>query len=145
MRSTLPRPICLSIVFLICVALLTACGEPTEMGPKEKQAIQMVKAYTGEAGSFSVISNIEKRSQDNKRAGKKWEIGEWKAGLPSQKDRIIDTLSEYFNIFRPEGNYWVHFTFEDEAGSHTAEWQVNVYSKKVEAGNDFAKSFESQG
>lgn len=145
MRSTLPRPICLSIVFLICAALLTACGEPTEMGPKEKQAIQMVKAYTGEAGSFSVISNIEKRSQDNKRAGKKWEIGEWKAGLPSRKDRIIDTLSEYFNIFRPEGDYWVHFTFEDEAGSHTAEWQVNVYSKKVEAGNDFAKSFESQG
>ena len=147
MHFTLPRTIRLSLVVFLGAAVLSACGEPAEMGPKEKQAIQMVKSYTGNTDSFdsfSVISNIEKLSQDNKREGKKWEIGEWKAGLPSRKDRIIETLSQYFNIFRPEGNYWVHFTFEDDAGSHTAEWDVNVYSKKIEAKNEFAKSFESQ-
>lgn len=144
MRSTLLRTIRLSMMFLMCGVLLTACSEPTEMGPKEKQAIQMVKAYIGEGSSFSVISNIEKRSQDSGRAGNKWEIGEWKAGLPSQKDRIIETLSQYFNIFRPEGNYWVRFPYKDNNGSYEGQWDVNVYSKKIEAKNDVAKSFESE-
>jgi hypothetical protein len=38
--------------------LLWACGEKKEMGPKEQQAIQIVKAYTPGEGLFSVVSNI---------------------------------------------------------------------------------------
>lgn len=147
MHSTLPRTLRLSMMFLMCGVLLSACSEPTEMGPKEKQAIQMVKAYTGNTDSFdsfSIISNIEKRAQDSGRAGNKWEMGEWRAGLPSQKDRIIETLSQYFNIFRPEGNYWVRFPYKDNDGDHEALWDVNVYTKKIEAKNDLAKSFESE-
>ena len=45
----------------------------------------------------------------------------WKAGLPDQKARIIETLSQYFNVFRPDGDYWVRFTYQNESGSHEGE------------------------
>ncbi len=146
MRSKFPNTVSSSVLFGLCVfglSLLSACGEPTEMGPKEKQAMQMVKSFIPEGGVFSVISNVEKRSQDDARAGKDWEQGPWKAGLPDQKARIIETLSQYFNIFRPAGDYWVQFTYKNESGSHEARWEVNVYTKKVVAKNDAAKMFET--
>lgn len=148
MRSKFPNNVSSAAFFVLCLfglSLLSACGEPAEMGPKEKQAIQMVKAFIPEGGVFSVISNIEKRSQDDAREGKDWELGEWKAGLPDQKARIIETLSQYFNVFRPDGDYWVRFPYKNESGNHEGAWTVNVYTKKVTATNDDAKTFETPG
>jgi hypothetical protein len=129
------------LALLLSCTLLWACGEKREMGPKELQAIQMVKAYTGGEGLFSVISNIEKMSEDSGRKGDKWELGPWEAGLPSQKDRIIEELSQYFNIFRPAGDYWVRFSYKDKEGVHEALWDVNIYTKKIVAKNEVAQKF----
>jgi len=123
--------------------LIWACGEKKELGPKEQQAIQLVKAYTPEGGIFSVISNIEKQAEDNGRQGNKWELGPWEAGLPSQKDRVIEELSQYFNIFRPAGDYWVRFTYKDKEGVHQGLWDVNIYTKKVVVKNDVAQQFSA--
>jgi hypothetical protein len=132
----------LSLLVLSC-ALLWGCGEKKEMGPKEQQAIQIVKAYTPGEGMFSVTSNIDKMADDSGRAGNKWELGPWEAGLPSQKDRIIDELSQFFNVFRPTGDYWVRFSYKDKDGTHEALWAVNIYTKKVEIKNDVAQKFSS--
>ena len=132
------------LVLTLSCTLLWACGEKKEMGPKEQQAIQIIKAYTPGEGLFSVISNIEKQTEDNGRKGDKWELGPWGAGLPSQKDRIIEQLSQYFNVFRPSGDYWVRFTYKDKEGMHEALWEVNIYSKKVVIKNDVAQKFSAQ-
>ena len=126
------------LLVAISCSLIWACGEKKELGPKEQQAIQLVKAYTPEGGIFSVISNIEKQAEDNGRQGNKWELGPWEAGLPSQKDRVIEELSQYFNIFRPAGDYWVRFTYKDKEGVHQGLWDVNIYTKKVVVKNDVA-------
>jgi len=123
--------------------LIWACGEKKELGPKEQQAIQLVKAYTPEGGIFSVISNIEKQAEDNGRQGNKWELGPWEAGLPSQKDRVIEELSQYFNIFRPAGDYWVRFTYKDKEGVHQGLWDVNIYTKKIVVKNDVAQQLSA--
>jgi len=123
--------------------LIWACGEKKELGPKEQQAIQLVKAYTPEGGIFSVISNIEKQAEDNGRQGNKWELGSWEAGLPSQKDRVIEELSQYFNIFRPAGDYWVRFTYKDKEGVHQGLWDVNIYTKKVVVKNEVAQQLSA--
>ncbi|MCE2485050.1 MAG: hypothetical protein J4F42_06020 [Desulfurellaceae bacterium] len=132
------------LLAVLGLALVAGCSEPTEMGAKEKQAIQMVKSHTAE-GLFSVISNIEKRSRDSARAGQPWELGPWTAGMPSQKDRFVETLSQYFNVFDQfrAGNYWVRFTFTNGDGAGEALWDVNIYTKDVIARNDAAKSFET--
>ena len=132
----------LSLVAISC-SLIWACGEKKELGPKEQQAIQLVKAYTPEGGIFSVISNIEKQAEDNGRQGNKWELGSWEAGLPSQKDRVIEELSQYFNIFRPAGDYWVRFTYKDKEGVHQGLWDVNIYTKKVMVKNDVAQQLSA--
>ena len=131
------------LVLILSCTLLWACGEKKEMGPKEQQAIQIVKAYTPGEGGFTVISNIEARSNESARKGDKWELGPWEAGLPSQKDRIIDKLSQYFNVFRPAGDYWVRFTYKDKEGVHEALWEVNIYSKKVTLKNDVAQKLST--
>ena len=147
MRSTLQyikNMLRAPVLVVLGLGILAGCSEPTEMGAKEQQAIQMVKSHSAEGSLFSVISNIEKRSQDSARAGNPWELGPWTAGLPSQKDRIVETLSQYFNVidqFR-SGIYWVRFTFKNEQGSGEALWDVDVYAKEVLAKNDAAKSFE---
>ncbi len=131
------------LLVAISCSLIWACGEKKELGPKEQQAIQLVKAYTPEGGIFSVISNIEKQAEDNGRQGNKWELGPWEAGLPSQKDRVIEELSQYFNIFRPAGDYWVRFTYKDKEGVHQGLWDVNIYTKKVVVKNDVAQQFSA--
>jgi hypothetical protein len=53
-----------TLLFLALSCMLVwSCGEKKEMGPKEQQAIQMVKAFTPEGNLFSVISNIEKQTK----------------------------------------------------------------------------------
>jgi hypothetical protein len=131
----------LVLTVLFSCTLMAACGEKKEMGPKELQAIQMVKAYTPEGSVFSVISNIEKTAEDSGRKGDKWELGPWEAGLPTQKDRIIETLSQYFTVFRPAGDYWVRFSYKDKDGAHQGLWDVNIYTKKIVAKNDVAQKF----
>lgn len=133
----------LCLMIILSGLLIGGCGEKTEMGPKEQQAIQLVKAYTAEGTLFSVISNIEKMAQDNGRKGDKWELGAWKAGFPSQKDQIIETLSQYFTVFRPAGDYWVSFSYKDKNGVHQAMWDVNIYTKKVVPKDDIAKQFSA--
>jgi hypothetical protein len=129
------------LFFALACAFLGACGEKKEMGPKEQQAIQMVQALTAEGSLFSVISNVQKQAEDSGRQGNKWELGPWEAGFPSQKDRLIEELSQYFNVLRPAGDYWVRFTYKDKDGVHEALWDVNIYSKKIVQKNDVAKQF----
>ena len=131
------------LLLAVSCTLAWACGEKKDLGPKEQQAIQMVKAYTPEGGVFSVISNVEKQAEDNGRQGNKWELGPWEAGLPSQKDRIIEELSQYFNIFRPAGDYWVRFSYKDKDGVHQGLWDVNIYTKRVVVKNDVAQQFSA--
>ncbi len=133
----------LLLAALFSCTLMAACGEKKEMGPKELQAIQMIKAYTPEGTIFSVISNIEKMAEDSGRKGDKWELGPWEAGLPSQKDRMIEALSQYFTVFRPAGDYWVRFTYKDKDGMHEALWDANIYSKKIVAKNDVAQKLST--
>ncbi|MGH7965837.1 MAG: hypothetical protein ACRERD_29140 [Candidatus Binatia bacterium] len=129
-------------VLILNSTLLGACGREAGETPRGQQAVQMVKAHSPEAGkTFTVISNIEKMSQDSGRAGDPWELGDWEVGYPSQKDSIMDVLSEYFALtFSPTGNYWVRFTYKDKKGAHEALWDVNVYSKKVTVKNDVAQN-----
>ena len=131
------------IVFAVALScsLLWGCGEKTELGPKELQAIQLVKAYTPEGKIFSVISNVDKMTEDSSRQGDKWELGPWEAGFPSQKDQFIETLSQYFTVFRPAGDYWVRFSYKDKNGAYQAMWDVNIYTKKVAPKDDVAKKF----
>jgi len=135
-------------VFIASCLLLSGCGEDETIKAKGQQAIQLVKAYTGEVtGGFSVVSNIEKMSEDSGRQGDKWEYSDssWQAGLPTQKDLFMEKLSQYFNVFRPSGDYWVRFSYKNKAGTHEALWDVNIYSKKVVQKNDVAKSLSPTG
>jgi hypothetical protein len=130
-------------VFIVSCLLLSGCSEDETIKAKEQQAIQLVKAYTPEGTVFSVVSNIEKMSEDSGRQGDKWEYNasSWQAGLPTQKDLFMEKLSQYFNVFRPSGDFWVRFTYKNKAGTHEALWDVNIYSKKIVQKNDVAKSF----
>ena len=133
--------------FMVSCLLLSGCSEDATIKAKGQQAIQLVKAYTPEGTLFSVVSNIEKMSEDSGRQGDKWEYSEssWQAGLPTQKDLFMEKLSQYFNVFRPSGDYWVRFTYKNKAGTHEALWDVNIYSKKVVQKNDVAKSLSPTG
>jgi hypothetical protein len=134
--------ITLGAVLIGCL-LISGCSEDDAIRAKGQQAIQMVKSFTPEGTVFSVVSNIEKQSEDSGRQGDKWEFNDnsWQAGLPSQKDLLMEKLSQYFNVFRPSGDYWVRFTYKDKNGTHEALWDVNIYSKKIVQKNDVAKQF----
>lgn len=129
-------------VFMASCLLLSGCSEDATIRAKGQQAIQLVKAFKAEELGFSVISNIEKMSEDGGRQGDKWEYSDssWQAGLPTQKDLFMEKLSQFFNVFRPSGDYWVRFTYKNKAGTQEALWDVNIYSKKVVPRNDVAKS-----
>jgi len=133
--------------FMASCLLLSGCSEDATIRAKGQQAIQLVKAFIPEGTVFSVISNIEKMSEDSGRQGDKWEYSDssWQAGLPTQKDLFMEKLSQYFNVFRPSGDYWVRFTYKNKAGTHEALWDVNIYSKKVVQKNDVAKSLSPTG
>lgn len=129
-------------VAVVTSLLMSGCSEDEKIKAKGQQAIQLVKAFTPEGSLFSVVSNIEKMSEDASRQGDRWEYSDssWQAGLPTQKDLFMEKLSQYFNVFRPTGDYWVRFTYKDKAGVHEALWDVNIYSKKVVQKNDVAKA-----
>ncbi|MSQ47207.1 MAG: hypothetical protein EXR78_02275 [Deltaproteobacteria bacterium] len=122
--------------------MLSGCSEDETIKAKGQQAIQMVKAFAAQELGFSVVSNIEKMSEDSGRQGDKWEYNDssWQAGLPTQKDLFMEKLSQFFNVFRPSGDFWVSFTYKNKAGTHKALWDVNIYTKKVIQKNDDAKS-----
>lgn len=131
-----------AITIVLAGMLLWACGgESIDTGPRGQQAIQIIKAYTPEGSIYSIISNIDKMAADSQRAGDKWELDPWEAGMPTRKDVLMDRLSEYFTFLRPTGDYWVRFTYKDKAGTHMALWRTNVYTRKVEVQNDEAKKF----
>lgn len=138
--------ITLGAVFVSCL-LVSGCSEDETIRAKGKQAIQMAKSFTPEEKGFSVISNIEKQSEDSGRQGDKWEFNDssWQAGLPTQKDLFMEKLSQYFNLFRPSGDYWVRFTYKDKNGTHEALWDVNIYTKKIMQKNDVAKQLSPPG
>jgi len=128
------------MVVLSCT-LMWGCSEDETIKAKEKQAIQLVKASKASEGNdaFTVISNVEKKTDDDNRAGNKWESNNWEAGLPSQKDLMMEKLSQFFNVFRPSGDYWARFTYKDKDGMHEALWDVNIYTKKVTPKNELAQ------
>jgi hypothetical protein len=125
---------------LLGCAFMVGCGDDGEMDIRQQEAVQIVKAHAPEVGKFTVISNVEKMSQDSTREGDPWELGPWQAGFPSQKDRMVYVLSQYFSFtFKPSGDYWVRFTYKDKNGTHEALWDVNVYTKKVIVKNEVAQ------
>jgi hypothetical protein len=126
---------------LVLLSLSASAGRALDEGPEGERAIQIVKAYTPQGALYSVISNIEKRAADDKRAGNEWKRSTWEAFLPTRKDVLMARLSEYFTFVRPTGNYEVRFTYEDKDGTHTALWATNVYTRKVETLNDEARGF----
>ncbi len=134
-RSAFPL---LWTIVLSC-ALTWGCGKDATIEAKEKQAIQLVQASKVSSDGFSVVSNIQKKTEDDNRAGNKWESDKWEAGLPSQKDLMVEKLSQFFNVFRPSGDYWARFTYKDKDGTHEALWEVNIYSKKVAPKNEVAE------
>ena len=131
------------VLWMIVVSsvLMFGCGKDETIKAKEKQAIQMVQAYKVSNDAFSVISNVQKKADEDNRAGNKWQSENWEAGLPSQKDLMMEKLSQYFNMFRPTGDYWVRFTYTDKGGMHEALWDVNVYTKKVTPKNEGAQQW----
>jgi hypothetical protein len=133
--------------FIVGCLFVSGCSEDATIQAKGQQAIQMVKSFTPEGTVFSVVSNIEKQSEDSGRQGDKWEYNDssWQAGLPTQKDLLMEKLSQYFNVFRPSGDYWVRFTYKDKNGMHEALWDVNIYTKKIVQKNDVAKQFSPSG
>jgi len=124
---------------VLSCALTLGCGKDATMEAKEKQAIQLVQASKASTDAFSVISNIQKKTDEDNRAGNKWESDRWEAGLPSQKDLMMEKLSQYFNAFRPSGDYWVKFAYKDKDGVHEGLWDVNIYTKKVTPKNELAQ------
>ena len=125
-------------VVLTCT-LTWGCGKDATIEGKEQLAIQLVKASKNSNDAFSVISNVEKKTDDDTRAGNKWESDNWEAGLPSQKDLMMEKLSEFFNVFRASGDYWVRFSYKDKSGTHTGMWDVNIYTKKVTPRDEMAQ------
>jgi hypothetical protein len=128
-------------VIVASSALTWGCSKDATIEAKEKQAIQLVQAYKVSDDAFSVISNVQKKTDEDNRAGNKWQSEKWEAGLPSQKDLMLEKLSQYFNVFRPTGDYWVRFTYTDKDGVHEGLWDVNVYTKKVTPKNEVAQQF----
>ena len=130
-------------IVLSC-ALTWGCSKDARMEAKEKQAIQLVQAFKVSTDAFSVISNIQKKTDEDNRVGNKWERETWEAGLPSQKDLMMEKLSQYFNFFRSSGDYWVKFTYKDKDGVHEGMWDVNLYSKKVTPKNELAQQLSKE-
>ena len=128
-----------SLVLLLMSCLVMACAEKP-MGPKEEQAIKLVQGYTLGQGYFSVVSNVAQKAQGARLAGNARSQQSWQAGLPSQTDRLLDTLSQYFNLFEAPGRRWVRLTYTDKNGAHEAVWDVDIYSKQVSPHTRLPKS-----
>ena len=117
-------------VFLLLSIFGTACSEQP-MSAKEEQAIRLVKSYAPGEGYFSVISNVDHKARESGQAGNAWSWRTWEAGLQSQTDRLVETLSQYLNVFEAPGRRWVRLTYADRKGFHEAVWEVDIYSKHV--------------
>lgn len=126
------------LVFLLLSFFWTACSEQP-MSAKEEQAIRLVKSYAPGGGYFSVISNIDHKARESGQAGNAWSRRTWEAGLPSQTDRLVETLSQYLNVFEAPGGRWVRLTYADSKGVHEAAWEVDIYSKRVVPQNTLAR------
>ena len=128
----------LPFVFLLLSFFGTACSE-RPMTTKEEQAIRLVKSYAPSEGYFSVISNIDHKARESGLAGNAWSRRTWEAGLQSQTDRLVETLSQYLNVFEAPGGRWVRLTYADSKGVHEAAWEVDIYSKRVVPQNALAQ------
>lgn len=128
----------LPFVFLLLSFFVTACGE-RPMTVKEEQAIRLVKSYAPGEGYFSIISNIDHKARESGQAGNAWSERTWEAGLQSQTDRLVETLSQYLNVFEAPGGRWVRLTYADRTGVHEAAWEVDIYSKRVVPQNTLAQ------
>ena len=120
---------------------LVACGSQTEMGPSERLAIKFVKAYTSEDGQFSVLSNIQQQAGAERGQGNMWKDRTWQAGLPSQNERLVAALSQYFNLIESPRERQVRFTYTDKNGVHEAVWDIDLYTKHAEPQNESARQF----
>ena len=132
----------LPFIFLLLSFFGTACSE-RPMTAKEEQAIRLVKSYAPSEGYFSVISNIDYKARESGQAGNAWSRRTWEAGLQSQTDRLVETLSQYLNVFEAPGGRWVRLTYADSTGVHEAAWKVDIYSKRVVPQNTLARELTS--
>ena len=105
----------LPFVFLLLSFFGTACSE-RPMTAKEEQAIRLVKSYAPSEGYFSVISNIDHQARESGQSGNAWSRRTWEAGLQSQTDRLVETLSQYLNVFEAPGGRWVRLTYATVRG-----------------------------
>ncbi len=128
----------LPFVFLLLSFFGTACGE-RPMTAKEDQAIRLVKSYAPSEGYFSIVSNVDHKARESGQAGNAWSWRMWEAGLQSQTDRLVETLSQYLNVFEAPGGRWVRFTYADRKGIHEAAWEVDIYRKRVVPQNTLAR------
>ncbi len=128
----------LPFVFLLLSFFGTACGE-RPMTAKEAQAIRLVKSYAPGGGYFSVISNVDHKARESGQAGNAWSRRTWEAGLQSHTDRLVETLSQYLNVFEAPGGRWVRLTYVDSKGVHEAAWKVDIYNKRVVPQNTLAR------
>lgn len=141
-RRSRSRSGVLPFIFLLLSFFGTACGE-RPMTAKEEQAIRLVKSYSPGEGYFSVISNVETKARESGQAGNAWSQRRWEAGLQSQTDRLVETLSQYLNVFEAPGGRWVRLTYTDSTGVHEAAWEVDIYSKRVVLQNTLARELTS--
>ena len=131
------------VVPLICALLSlfgTSCSE-RPMGAREEMALRLVQGYSLGDGYFSVSSNIGQKERNAGLSGNAWSQKTWEAGLQSQTDRIVDTLSQYFNVFEAPGGRLVRLQYTDSSGLHEAIWDVDIYSKRAVPKDDLAKEF----
>jgi len=128
----------LPFVFLLLSFFGTACGE-RPMTAKEEQAIRLVKSYAPSEGYFSIVSNVDHKARESGQAGNAWSWRMWEAGLQSQTDRLVETLSQYLNVFEAPGGRWVRFAYADSKGIHEAAWEVDIYRKRVVPQNTLAQ------
>lgn len=126
------------LVLLLLSVFGTACSEQP-MSAKEDQAIRLVKSYAPSEGYFSIISNIDHKARESGQAGNAWSWRTWEAGLQSQTDRLVETLSQYLNVFEAPGGRWVRFAYADSKGIHEAAWEVDIYRKRVVPQNTLAR------
>ncbi len=120
--------------------MLLGCGPQTEMGPSEQFAIKFVKAHQSDGG-FSVASNIAQQAGQDRHNGNRWENETWQAGLSSEKEQYLETLSQYFNIIEAPRQREVRFTYTDNNGVQEALWSFDLFTKQTVPHNALAKQF----
>ena len=110
------------------------------MGPSEQFANKFVKAHASDGG-FSVASNIAQQAGQGRRNGNRGENETWQAGLSSEKEQYLETLSKYFNIIEVPRQGQVRFAYTDNNGVQEVLWSIDQYTEQTVPRNALVKRF----